>query len=226
MKRILSGRFQLIGHREWFFVSTVYGPHIPVETGSFLLQLQQLGNLHTEKLWLIADNFNMTTSKEEKKGGLQREEPEMERFRDIQLELKMIDIHTINGKFTWNNCRGGSKQITCRLDRFLAIEHFIGKDIFYEATILPCQWSDHWSIKLEIAMNHKNQNKPFRFEAFLLQDATFIENMEQWWKENETGIKARNKMHTLQLRLKDLKGKIKKWNREEFGHIQKDQEKL
>ena len=33
-------------------------------------------------------------------------------------------------------------------------------------------------------------------------------------------------MHTLQLRLKDLKGKINKWNREEFGHIQKDQEKL
>jgi len=33
-------------------------------------------------------------------------------------------------------------------------------------------------------------------------------------------------MHTLQLRLKELKGKIKKWNREEFGNIQKDQEKL
>ena len=33
-------------------------------------------------------------------------------------------------------------------------------------------------------------------------------------------------MHTPQLRLKELKGKIKKWNRDEFGNIQKDQEKL
>lgn len=33
-------------------------------------------------------------------------------------------------------------------------------------------------------------------------------------------------MHTLQLRQKELKGKIKKWNKEEFGTIQKDQEKL
>ena len=37
MKRILTGRFRLIGHKEWFLVSIVYGPHIPMERGSFLL---------------------------------------------------------------------------------------------------------------------------------------------------------------------------------------------
>ena len=31
-------------------------------------------------------------------------------------------------------------------------------------------------------------------------------------------------MHTFQLKLKDLKGKIKKWNKEEFGNIQKEHE--
>jgi len=55
----------------------------------------------------------------------------------------MIDINTINGKYTWNHRRGGSRQIASKLDRFLAMEHFLGKDIFYEATILPCQESDH-----------------------------------------------------------------------------------
>jgi len=48
---------------------------------------------------LIAGDFNMTT-KYKKKGGLQREEPEMEKFRDLQAELKMIDIPTINRKYT------------------------------------------------------------------------------------------------------------------------------
>lgn len=33
-------------------------------------------------------------------------------------------------------------------------------------------------------------------------------------------------MHTLQSRLKELKSKIKNWNREEFGNIQKGQEQL
>jgi len=119
-----------------------------MEKVNFLLQLQQLGNLHKEKLWLIAGDFNMTTTKYKKKGGLQREEPEMEKFRDLQVKLKMIDIPTINGKYTWNNRRGGSKQIASRLDRFLAAEHLLGKDIFYEATILSCLGSDHWPIKL------------------------------------------------------------------------------
>jgi len=39
MKIILAGKFRLIGSREWFLASVVYDPHIPVERGSFLLQL-------------------------------------------------------------------------------------------------------------------------------------------------------------------------------------------
>ena len=33
-------------------------------------------------------------------------------------------------------------------------------------------------------------------------------------------------MHSFQLRLKEIKSKIKKWNREEFGNIQQEQGKL
>jgi len=103
MKRILTGRFRLIGHINWFLVSEVYGPHITVERGNFLTQMQQLENMHTKKLWLIVGDFNMITSKEENKGGIQREEPDMARFKETHSALKMIDIHTINGKYTWNN---------------------------------------------------------------------------------------------------------------------------
>ena len=43
--------------------------------------------------------------------------------------------------------------------------------------------------------------------------------MKEWWHGNENEIVGRNHMHTFQLRLKDLKGKIKKWKKEEFGNI-------
>lgn len=33
-------------------------------------------------------------------------------------------------------------------------------------------------------------------------------------------------MHTFQLHLKELKEKIKKWNKEEFGNVQQEQEML
>lgn len=75
-------------------------------------------------------------------------------------------------------------------------------------------------------MNQENQNRPFRFEAFWLREPTFIDKMKNWWKETETGMEGRNKMHTLQPRLKALKGRIKKCNGEEFGNIQKEQETL
>ena len=39
----------------------------------------------------------------EKKGGLQREDVDMERFKDTQIALELININTINGKYTWNN---------------------------------------------------------------------------------------------------------------------------
>jgi len=70
-------------------------------------------------------------------------------------------------------------------------------------------------------MKQGNRNKPFKFEAFWLREPTFIEKME-WWNESEK--EGRNLMHTFQLGLKDLKGKIKKWNKDEFGNIHQAQE--
>ena len=75
-------------------------------------------------------------------------------------------------------------------------------------------------------MNPQNKIRPFQFEAFWLRDPEFIDKMKTWWQESKTGMEGRNKMHTFQIRLKDLKGKIKKWNGEEFGNIQKEKEKL
>ena len=143
MKRILMGQFHVIGNKEWFLISAVYDPHILVEKENFLQRIKTLSQLHEEKLWLLVGDFNLITTLEEEKGGLRREEPEMEKFKDIQEELQLVDIPTINGKYTWNNRRGGNKQIASRLGRFLATENFISKDVYYKATILPCLGSDH-----------------------------------------------------------------------------------
>lgn len=48
--------------------------------------------------------------------------------------------------------------------------------------------------------------------------------MEEWWKQSIA--QGRGKMYTLQLKLKELKGKIKKWNKEEFGNIMEEKQKL
>ena len=150
----------------------------------------------------------------------------MERFREVQTELRVVDIPTINRKFTWNNRRGGSKQIASRLDRFLISEHIIGLDIFYEASILPSIGSNHWPIKLEIALNDQNKKRPFRFESFWLRSPDFLDRVRGWWQDRKSEKEGCSKMHSFQLRLKEIKSKIKKWNREEFSNIQQEQGKL
>jgi len=67
----------------------------------------------------------------------------MELFNDMIESLRLVDIPTINGIFTWNNRRGGKNQIASRLDRFLVSETIMNRDVFIEAKIMPSLGSDH-----------------------------------------------------------------------------------
>lgn len=154
----------------------------------------------------------MITSLAGKRGGLKRIDPDMEAFRDMISEQRMVDIQTINGTHTWNNRRGGTNQIASRLDRFLVLEQIMRRDVYIEATILPVVGSDHWPIKLEIDLKQGPKRIPFVFEAFWLRNSQFLPKLEEWWTESRQN--GRSKMQTFQLKLKELRGKVKKWNKE------------
>eukprot|EP00253_Pinus_taeda_P033576 PITA_33576 len=153
----------------------------------------------------------------EKRGGIQRQDPSMDDFNDLITNLRLVDTPTTNGVFTWNNRRGGRNQIASKLDRFLLSEQVLNKDVFIEARILPGLGSDHWPICLEIDIKKTNIKKPFRFESFWLRNPDFLNKLEEWW--NQSQVRGQCKMHTFQLRLKELKQKIRKWNKEDFGNI-------
>lgn len=224
LPRILSGTFKVIGSSEWVVLSGVYGPHSLIEQKGFLQNLKAMRRLIPEKPWIIGGDFNMITTLEEKSGGLRRIYSNMEAFRDMISEQRMVDIQTINGNHTWNNRRGGTNQIASRLDRFLISEKIMMKYVFIEATILPVVGSDHWLIKLEIDLKQSPKRRLFMFEAFWLRDQMFLPKIEEWWtKSRQSG---RSKMQAFQLKLKELRGKIKKWNKEEFGDIFKEQQRL
>ena len=85
----------------------------------------------------------MITSLEDKKGGIRRQDPDMDMFREAISELKMVDLQTKNGTFTWNNQRGGQNYIASRLDHFLVSEQVISIDIYMETSILPGMGLEH-----------------------------------------------------------------------------------
>jgi len=222
--RILTGTSKIIGTKEEVIITGVYGPHTQGEKENFLQNLKALRCIIPGKQWIVGGDFNLIKSSGEKRGGLRGTDKAMEQFRDLIREQRLIDIQTINGNHTWNNRRGGANQIASRLDRFLISEQIMMKDVFIEATILPVAGSDHWPIKMEIDIKQRPSNKPFRFEAFWIRNEGLVEKLEEWWK---TSVQSgRNKMHTFQLKLKEMKSKLKKWNKEEFGNILEEKKRL
>jgi len=206
--RILSGRFRPLGSQDWILLSNVYGPHIQNERRTFLQNLTVMRSMYPESPWIVGGDFNMIKALGEKRGELRRTEIDMEAFGDWTEAQRLVDIQTINGIHTWNNMRGGRHQIASRLDRFLLSEQIMNWDIFIEAEILPGMGSDHWPIKVELDIKASPKKKPFRFEAFWLRDKNFMKKVEEWWKQSSQI--GRNKMQTFQMKLKELKGNIKK----------------
>eukprot|EP00253_Pinus_taeda_P031160 PITA_31160 len=224
MRRILTGLGRIVGTKEQVVISGVYGPPSPREKENFLNSMKIIRRLYPEVDWIIGGDFNLIRSLEEKKGGIRKMDHFMEKFNDLIDELRLVDIQTINGICTWNNRRGGKNQIVSRLHRFLVSEGIMNKDIFVEAKIMPSLGSDHWPIRLEVDIKVLQGKIPFRFESFWLRDPTFIKKLEEWWCQST--IQGKGKMHLFQLKLKELKEKIKNWNKKEFSNIMEDKQNL
>ena len=138
----------------------------------------------------------------------------MDSFNEMIEELRLVDIQSINGIYTWNNRRGGKNQIASRLDRFLVSEAIMNKDVFVEAKIIPSLGSDHWPIRLEIDMKKIQGKRPFRFEAFWTKHPSFMQNIQRWW--TQATIRSDNIMYIFQQKLKTIKINLKRWNKNTF----------
>ena len=125
-------------------------------------------------------------------------------------ELGLIDIPTKNGNYTWNNRRGGDRQIASRLDYFLLYEDLFLSSLETEAIIAPQAGSDHWPIFLTLKLSERPKNAPFQFEAFWISHLEFQEKMKEWW--SITLPQPGSKMHNFHQRLKIIKQELKKWN--------------
>ena len=131
-----------------------------------LLDLDEVRQHHGANHWILGGDYNMITNLAEKKGGLRRLDKASEAFNTFIFESKLIDISTVNGLHTWNNKKGGNRQISSRLDRFLMSESIPLQNIDMEAIILPIRGSDHWPVQIHFTNLDKPHNRQLRFEAF------------------------------------------------------------
>ncbi|RVW38817.1 hypothetical protein CK203_074199 [Vitis vinifera] len=118
------------------------------------------------------------------------------------------------GDFTWNG--GLNNQTWARLDRFLVSPSWIDQFNGINQCRLARPVSDHFPIMLAGGGIRRGPS-PFRFENMWLKTEGFKELVRSWWQGTEVRGNASYKLAT---KMKEIKQKLKVWNREEFGKLE------
>jgi hypothetical protein len=221
-KWTISSSYRIIGSNKPRFLTNVYGPTTQRDKASFLHHLEWITNHIGNQCWILGGDFNMIHDLEEKRGGTRRLDSDNIHFQGIIDTLGLIDMETINGPFTWSNRRSGAQQVSCHLDKFLIFEPFMMEGLTWHATVIDAPGSNHWPILLRMDISGTPGKKPFHFKKFWLTHPDFQENIEQWWQE--VVVPRGTPMYKFQQKLKNLKQRLKRWNKSTFGNIFQAQE--
>lgn len=131
--------------------------------------------------WILARDLDAVTSLEEKRGGNVRLDSASTLLKENIALLNLVDIKPGNGLFTWNNRRCGEAAISERLDRFMVSSFWMGDRWVTSSEILDGRGSDHWPIKLTIALPRQGINQSFKFQLMWLRDDSLHDLVLGWW---------------------------------------------
>ena len=97
-------------------LSNIYAPTDFTGKSQLWAHIRFIRSLDPFLPWIMAGDFNVVTSLDEKRGGMDQSS---NLLRDMIGSLKLVDMEPINGVYTWTNQRCGDEDISERLDRFL-----------------------------------------------------------------------------------------------------------
>ena len=138
----------------------------------------------------------------------------MRKFAEIVDDLGLVDLPLHGGEFTWNG--GLSNQAWARLDRFLVSPSWLDQFSGVTQSRMSRPISDHFPIVLAGGGIRRGPT-PFRFENMWLKVEGFKDLVRNWW----WGIEVRGSASfRLAAKMKEIKKKLKVWNREVFGRLE------
>ncbi|XP_026377952.1 uncharacterized protein LOC113272314 [Papaver somniferum] len=146
-----------------------------------------------------------------KRRGCRRTSNSMKLFDDLYNDFDLVDLPLSGAKYTWS--RPPNKK--SKIDRFLFStdweDHF--PNIILKRLARP--FSDHFPIELCLTDSDWGAC-PFRFQLAWLEGTNIISLMKEWW-ESFSFIGTAGSYFSKKLNA--LKEKLKEWNRDVFGSI-------
>lgn len=156
----VSIQFRTDSEQDWWF-SGIYGPHLDAEKPAFLEELREVRS-HCNGPWMLAGDFNMIYSSEDKNNDSVNR-ASMGRFRRFVNDMELKEIPLLGQRYTWSNERASPTLV--KLDRVLCTGDW--EDIFPDCILqsLASEMSDHCLLVLGIQDDVKGKRR-FHFESF------------------------------------------------------------
>lgn len=186
----------------------IYGPPTPLARPLFWDCLNSIG-ANFDGPWMVAGDFNVTLTDEDKNGGRSVASSSKNSFRHMVDSNALIDMGFDGHSFTWNNKMKGKANIQERLDRGFANASWRIKFPLATVSHLLALHSDHRPLFFQIKGTSTQLPRSFQFETM-------------WTIHPETGYiiaEAWERSSSFISRIKNTKIALKIWNNKTFGHI-------
>lgn len=166
-------------------------------------------------LWILIEDFNCIRVVHEKRGGESPNFEAMEEFNKCIHDMELEDLKWWGQKFTWWNKQEDGGRIECKLNRALANGEWKTKFSWFNENFLLPGIYHHSPCIVSTGESKDSSPKPFRFFDMWKYHEDFLYIVEEAWKIEVKG----DPMYAVGERMKSVKAKLKRWNREVFGRI-------
>ncbi|KAL9659108.1 hypothetical protein QQ045_021151 [Rhodiola kirilowii] len=172
--------------------------------------------------WLVCGDFNTILSFSEKLGGRKKRGKAIRDFNDFINRVGVSDVGFKGNMFTWSNNQEGKGQVWERLDRCLDNGDSLATFQNLEVHHLPRQNSDHCPLMIKLHGDVRRRTTSFKFIGAWTKHKDFLDIVKGSWAEKA----HENPLLNFALKLKRLRGSLRKWNWEKFGDINRKVKEL
>ena len=176
--------------------------------------LEAFQNSIGDSPWLLAGDFNVIKDPSEKLGNMILNSYEQE-FLACTESIGVEDHPAVGCYYTWTNRREDGVFVMKKLDRVLVNHQWL--HLFPQCIVhfLPPGVSDHSMAYISIGERQDFGPKPFKFFNVWTEHNDFLTWIEDAWSADVTG----SHMFRLYSKLKAVKAKLKKVNKDLYGCI-------
>ncbi|XP_068503636.1 uncharacterized protein [Phaseolus vulgaris] len=202
-------------------IVNVYRPSLLEEKKVLWKDISELRRRQNNRVWCMIGDFNFVRRQEERRSLFSASDYNIDvrGFNEFIENSELVDVPMVGRKFTWYKPNGSVKS---RIDRVLVSREWLDVWSDCKQFVLSRIVSDYCALVFKVSKVDWGP-KPFRSLDAWQSDGRFKDFVRSKWHSYEV---QGGGMFVFKEKLKNLKADLKIWNREVFGYVNLEGNKL